>query len=206
VADLARLAGRTEVVVGGMLGTVKHAQTKNPRPGATHTHYAMFDLEDLSGSVRTIIWPEQFAQYGHLIQKEAILVFRAAVDRRPGSDEINLIVNEVVALEDLAGQQTRCAIVRLSEPRHTIGQVEELHKALAAFPGKCELQLQIQLADGSKVLLRCDAVRVEPSDALVARVDELLGPGQLRLLTAPRQPARQNGQRNGAAGRAYARS
>ena len=56
----------------------------------------MFDLEDLQGAVRCILWPEQYAQFGHLVEADATLVVRGAVDRRPGSEESNLIVNELI--------------------------------------------------------------------------------------------------------------
>ena len=57
-------AHRDEVLLGGMLAAIKFSHTKNPRPGSTHTKYAMWDLEDLDGIVRCIMWPEQFAEYG----------------------------------------------------------------------------------------------------------------------------------------------
>src|SRR6185369_2748863 len=60
-AQLPNLEARTEVLVGGMLAALVFKHTKNPRPGSTHTKYAMWDLEALDGIVRCIIWPEQFA-------------------------------------------------------------------------------------------------------------------------------------------------
>ena len=83
-SQLAKLEHRTEVLVGGMLAAIKFSHTKNPRPGSTNTKYAMWDLEDLDGIVRCIIWPEQFAEFGQLVKADAILAMRATVDRRPG--------------------------------------------------------------------------------------------------------------------------
>ena len=91
----AKLEARTEVLVGGMLAAIKFSHTKNPRPGSTHTKYAMWDLEDLDGIVRCIIWPEQFAEFGELVKADAILAVRATIDRRPGGEEINLIVQGI---------------------------------------------------------------------------------------------------------------
>ena len=41
------------------------------------------------------------------------------------------------------------------------------------------------LADGSKVYLRSDTLRVALNPEMQSRVDELLGPGNLRLVAAP---------------------
>src|SRR5690606_17197899 len=56
---LAGVPGRTEVYLGGMISSLKFSHTKNPRPGSTNTKYVMFDLEDLDGIVRCIVWPEE---------------------------------------------------------------------------------------------------------------------------------------------------
>ena len=56
----------------------------------------MFDLEDMSGILRTICWPEQFERFGEQLRPEAVLVVRGTLDKRPGSEEANLIVNELI--------------------------------------------------------------------------------------------------------------
>ena len=75
----------------------------------------MFDLEDTEGIMRTICWPEQFAQYESLVQADAIVVIRGSIDKRPGSTEANFIVNEVIRLEDLAARYTRGVLIRVQE-------------------------------------------------------------------------------------------
>ena len=111
-AEAAELPHRTEVMLGGMLASIKISHTKNPKPGKP-SKYAMFDLEDKDGIMRTIIWPEQFAQYGELVQPDAILVVRGAIDKRPGSEEANLIVNEVIPLDDLEKRYSRGVKIRI---------------------------------------------------------------------------------------------
>ena len=96
---------REKVMLGGMIASIKHSHTKNPKPG-TPSRYAMFDLEDTEGIMRTICWPEQFAQFGDMIQPDAICVFGGAIDKRPGSEEANFIVNEVIPIGDLEARYT----------------------------------------------------------------------------------------------------
>ncbi len=74
--QLGSLEHRSEVLVGGMLAAIKFSHTKNPRPGSEHTKYAMWDLEDLEGITRCIMWPEQFAEFGELVKADAILAVR----------------------------------------------------------------------------------------------------------------------------------
>jgi DNA polymerase III subunit alpha len=184
---LAGMPQRTEVTMGGMLSSIKFAQTKNPRQGSTNTKYAMFDLEDLEGIVRCIVWPEEFARFGHLVQTDAIFAVRGAIDRRAGSDEANLIVNELIPLEELRRRGTKGIVVRVHEDSHGSEALEQLRELIAEFPGQGELQLLLNFADGTRLYIRSDSLRVELNTELRERIECLLGPGNLRAITAPAQ-------------------
>ncbi len=177
------LKHRTEVKLGGMLASIKHSHTKNPKPG-NPSRYAMFDLEDTAGMMRCILWPDQFVNYGELVQPDAIVVVSGAIDKRPGSEEANLIVNEVIPLDALAKRYTRGIKIRVSEKEHGQKGLEQLHEILRGYPGDCRLQLALWLADGSRVACQCGKFRVAINDEMRSRVDQLLGPGNVRLLTA----------------------
>lgn len=179
----AELKHRSEVMLGGMLSSIKCSHTKTPKPGSP-SRYAMFDLEDTEGMMRCIVWPEQFATYEPLVKPDAIIVIRGAIDKRPGSEEANLIVNEIIALEDLASRCTRGVMIRVLEESHGPQKLELLHEVLRSYPGNCELQLLLCLADGSRVSCRCDKMRLSVNPEMQSRVDDLLGPGNVRLLTA----------------------
>ncbi len=193
---------RTEVVLGGMLASLKFSHTKNPRPGSTNTKYVMFDLEDMDGMVRCIVWPEQFAEFGHLVQPDAILLVRGAVDRRPGSEESNLIINELIPLDELAARYTQGIEIRLQEDAGAADRLERLYEILRGYPGKCRVEIQLVLADGAQARLVSEKVRVAVEPELRSRLDDLLGTGQVRLITARPAPGRPQGpqfnrERNG---------
>jgi DNA polymerase-3 subunit alpha len=181
----AKLPHRSEVMLGGMISAVKLAHTKNPRPGSP-TRYAMFDLEDMEGSLRCILWPEPFQRYGEMVKPDSVVAVLGAIDRRGGGDEANLIINELIPLEDLPRRFTRGISLRLLEEVHGTDGVEKLYEILRGYPGTCSLQLMICLADGTKVKCPCEKIRVEINPEMRRRVEELLGPENVHLLAAPR--------------------
>jgi DNA polymerase-3 subunit alpha len=184
-AEAGALKHRTEVMLGGMISALKFAHTKNPKPGSP-SRYATFDLEDTAGILRCILWPEPLAQFGPLLQPDAIRILRGAVDKRPGSEEANLIVNELIPLEDLASRYTRGVRVRVSEEAHGLRKLEMLHEILRGYPGGCPLELSVCLADGTRVACRADEFRVAASPEMRSRVEELLGAENFRwLVKAP---------------------
>jgi DNA polymerase III subunit alpha len=204
-AQLAKLDPRSEVLVGGMLASIKFSHTKNPRPGSTHTKYAMWDLEDFDGLVRCILWPEQFAEFGHLVKADAILAMRATVDRRPGSEDVNLIVQELIPLEELSARFTSGIIIRIVEKEHGQDALITLREIVRGYPGNKPLRLRLELAGGGCVTLDCAKSGVTLDPELRRRVDDLLGPGHFRLVAAaPRSvPPPPNGSSRK---RAFARS
>ena len=51
----------------------------------------------------------------------------------------------------------------------------QLHEMLRGYPGNCELQFLLCLADGSRVACRCDGMKVAVSEPMRSRVEELCG-------------------------------
>ncbi len=197
-AQLAKLEHRTEVLLGGMLAAIKFSHTKNPRPGSTNTKYAMWDLEDLDGIMRCIMWPEQFAEFGELVQPDAILAIKGAVDRRPGAEEVNLIVNELIPLADLPARFTSGISVRVREEEHGIDALEKLREIVRGYPGTKPLKIHLALADGGTVTIDTPNYNVAIDPELRRRIEDLLGPANFKFIpgggrTAPPPPA--NGRR-----------
>lgn len=191
----AKLSHRSEVMLGGMISAVKLAHTKNPKPGSP-SRYAMFDLEDMEGSMRCILWPEPFQHFGEMVKADAILAVVGAIDKRGGGDEANLIVNELIPLEELPKRFTRGVSLRLLENAHGAASVEQLYEILRGYPGTCSLNLTIYFDDGTRAHCPCK-FRVEINEEMRRRVEELLGPENVLLLASP--------QRNGSASRSNGR-
>ena len=125
-----------------------------------------------------------------------MLVVRGAIDKRQGSEEANLIVNELITLEQMVSQYTRGLTFLLDESRHTPKTIDTLFEILRGYPGNCEAHLHIRLNDGSRVRMQCDNVKLALEAEMRRRVDELLGPGQVKLMGAapkssPPPPQRQ---------------
>ncbi|MEY4177119.1 MAG: polymerase subunit alpha [Planctomycetota bacterium] len=192
---LADLPDRMEVFLGGMLSSIKITNTKNSRPGAP-TRYAMFDLEDTAGAIRCILWPDDFVNFGQLVQPDAILVARGVLDRR-GGDEANLIVNELIPISELSARYTTGMVVRVDETRHGPEMLSKIREVVRGYPGQRDLELLLQLRDGCRVRLKANSVRLDITAELQRRLDELLGPGNVRRITAPPKPSSNSGNGGG---------
>ncbi|MEL7156954.1 MAG: DNA polymerase III subunit alpha [Actinomycetota bacterium] len=76
IADLENYEEGSSVVVGGV---VTGFQRKWTRKGDL---MAVFVLEDLTHGVETMVFPRNFADYGHLLEDDRIVIVRGRVDNR----------------------------------------------------------------------------------------------------------------------------
>jgi DNA polymerase-3 subunit alpha len=170
------------VLLGGMLSAIKLAHSKNPKPGAP-TKYAMFDLEDMAGMIRSIVWPRDFVNIGHHVQADRVLAVRGTIDKRPGSEEANFIVDEVIPIADLEARYTRGVRVRVIEETHGVKKLEMLYEILRGYRGEVPFELSLALTDGRKITCRCDNFKIANNPEMRGRVEELLGAENIRLIT-----------------------
>ena len=181
-AELPKLAHRTEVTLGGMISAIKVSHVRKVRPGSNATKFANFDLEDLHGSVRCILWPEDFLKFGEMVEADRILAVRGVVDKRDGGDEANLVINELMLVDQLSQRYTRGVALRMHEEKHGEPALQKLREILRGYPGDCEVQLVLCLEDGSRVQLKSGNTRVDVTPEMRTRLDDLLGPSNVRML------------------------
>ncbi len=165
IADLADMADRSQVSLGGLVGSITRRWTKNGDP------MIFFLLETLEGSVEVLCFPRTVQEVGHLIVEDSVVVVSGRLDHR--GDDVKLVAGEVRELEIRDDQ-----LVRLSVPagRLSAEVVGRLKQILSNHPGPAQVLLQLTGGDGPKVLRLSDDHRVEPRSALFAEIKELLGP------------------------------
>lgn len=197
-AEAALLGDRVEVVIGGMIGGIKLASTRNPRPGQPST-YANFTLEDDEGTLRSIIWPQQYAQFAVLVKPESVVFAVGRIDKSRSKEEgdgnVNLIVDELLTLEEAQTRFLRGIVVTLDEATHGETGLRNLYEIVRGSPGDVELHLRIRLRNGSVAMLSCDR-KVQWSDDLRERLARMLGPGAISVTVKKRAPRQGNERRH----------
>ncbi|MFO0942745.1 MAG: DNA polymerase III subunit alpha [Pirellulales bacterium] len=190
-SQLKEVTKRSEVIVGGMISSIKLANTRDPKPGQS-SRYANFDLEDMDGAVRCICWPSSFDQYGHLILPEAVVIMRATVEKR-GEDEVNLLANEIIPIDEADERFTAGLRIHLDQQKHSEEMVLKIHEILRGYPGSMEVSLLASLETGEQVQMSVKKHRVALTPELRGRLNDLLGPDSHRLLIAPPKPKQHTG-------------
>ena len=165
VSDLAEEADGAFLRVGGV---VTNLQKKWTRKGDL---MAIFELEDLAGSIEVMVFPRTMTEHGHKLVADAIVVVRGRVDAR--EDLPKFIAQEIDVFD--SSQVAEAVPVRLNLPIHAHDPrtLDELKQILSEHPGDCEVFLHL---DDRQVIRLPDTYTVNTGNGLVAELRILLGP------------------------------
>ncbi|MGW4249562.1 DNA polymerase III subunit alpha, partial [Nocardia sp. NPDC004722] len=161
-----------QVTIGGIFANVTRRVNKNGLP------WASAQLEDLTGGIEVLFFPQSYSVYGMDVTEDAIVLVKARVSAR--DDRISLIANDLV-VPDLSsiGVDKPVAVViptRLCTP----DKIGELKRVLNRHPGTADVHIKhVGSRDRTTVLKVADNLRVSPSSALMGDLKALLGPGCL---------------------------
>jgi DNA polymerase III subunit alpha len=147
VIELRDLGDGKEVLIGGMIGSVKLATTKQPSRNG-HSRYANFDLEDSSGIIRCIAWPEDYARYGEVIKPETVVLVKGRIDSR--GREPNIIANKIYTMAEAEKEFTKQVIVKFRRGYHTEQDMKRARDILTRYPGKTPVLLFLDTWDEPK--------------------------------------------------------
>jgi DNA polymerase III subunit alpha len=165
------IPNETQVRVGGILASVNRRVNKNGMP------WASAQLEDLTGGIEVMFFPQAYSAYGAEIVDDAVVVVNAKVAIR--DDRIALIANDLVVPDFSTAQPDRPLAVSLPTRQCTFDKVNALKQVLARHPGTSQVHLRLVSGDRITTLELDASLRVTLSPALMGDLKELLGPGCL---------------------------
>ena len=153
--------------VGGVVTDLTRRYTKKGDLMAT------FVLEDLNASIEVFVFPKAMADYGALLDDDAIVVLKGRVDLR--DDRLKLVCMEVQRPELAVEGSTD---LRISLPINSLTDhtVDGLKRLLAEHPGDSPVFLHV----GEKVLRLPSEFNVDSRRGLVGELRVLLGPNAIQ--------------------------
>lgn len=180
VADLATVLEKAEVVLGGMLTGVQLRNVQKSRSGLTRM--AKLTFEDLTGSVPSMLWPEDFAKNEAMIKEDTICYVRGTLDRR--RDPAELVITKIIPLDKGAAELSRGLVVRLTKGVIQPPDLERLLRTVRNYPGNLDLYLEVVgLENIRRAIYKAgSSLKIRHDERLLADLGNHLGSGNVRLL------------------------
>jgi DNA polymerase-3 subunit alpha len=173
IAHYAKQAPGTPARAAGIVVALRKTATKKGEPMA----FCM--LEDMTGSIEVLVFPDAFARAGRHLADGAIVWVKGQVAARDGEDK-KLVVEEVRPFEETR-LKSLGFYVALPGPDVPAPVRAELDRLFSARTGPLPVFVELTEPDGTTVVLRSGRYRVAFDEALRRDCDALLGSGRSRF-------------------------
>lgn len=181
VADLEGRVNGDRLRFIGMVVDIRQIMTK------TNRSMAILKMEDLTGTVEVVCFPDTFEQFGDLVARDEILEITGKVDRR--NEELQVIADSVASdLTHIAARKDRQGETRVTvrlpgseDVWGDIGLMNRVDQVLRQHEGK--IPVEIELPHGTSVVrLRSRSRKVEWSRELREEIESLAGTQSASLI------------------------
>jgi DNA polymerase-3 subunit alpha len=164
-----------EISIAGILVGVKVAKS---RKGDL---YAQAALEDLTGRIELICFPEAYKKMAEKLKIDVPVLVRGVL-RGEEDGAPKLAISNITALEDVKVKLPLSMRIRIPLDRATEQALAELHAVILGAPGTGKILLDFEQADEFLVVLEPEGLGVAADKGFVERVEELVGPGAVRII------------------------
>ncbi len=169
--DTAALPERTDkesVRVCGIVSAVKELITKKG------DRMAFITLEDLSGSVEVIVFPEVYAAAMELIKGEDPLLVSGELD--VGEEACKILATEISLLRDVKESLAKLVHIRLTTPGLDEMQMRQLKGIVQRYRGQCAVQLHITIPNRSETIINLpEQLRMAATDDAMVAAEKIFG-------------------------------
>jgi len=161
-------AFNTEVSVAGVITSLKSIKTRRDERMAT------FILEDLSGRIEIVVFPDSYAKYFDRLSEDLIVWVKGKFLGEGESRRIHLL--QIMTLADALEKQAKRMYLRIFLPGIEESIFEELKSILEKHRGHCPVFFELETPQSYRMVVKSvDIDGVSPSEELSKNIQELLG-------------------------------
>jgi len=178
IQALSEVQDGAEVTIVGLILSRKMTTTRR----GDRMAYAR--LEDLTGTVEAIIFPELFKSSGALLESDQPVIVTGTLDS--GDQGTKLKTTKLQSLADAEARLNRQMRITVGPLALSVDQLVQLRAVLSRHPGTCPVALTLRHPEQRQATILLDRQYwVAPTPALLADVEALLGAGAFTDQAAP---------------------
>jgi DNA polymerase-3 subunit alpha len=143
--------------------------------------YAQGSLEDMSGSVDMLVFPEAYRRLQEKVKLEIPVLIRGGVRIEEGSNP-KLTVSEITPLDQAQPVLPKSLRIRVPLETATDATVDALHSLCRERRGEARVLFDVERQGDFMVVMEAEGYNVQPDRNFIARVEELCGRGSVRII------------------------
>jgi DNA polymerase-3 subunit alpha len=157
-----------EIKVAGIISSVKPLKTKKDERMAT------FILEDLSGRIEVVVFPDSYKKYYEFLRQDRLVWIKGRFLGEGESRRIHLL--QIMPLEEAFQKQAKRVVFRIFLPGIEETIFEELKAILEKNEGNCPVFFELEKPHSYRMVVQSrDIQGVVPSEELLKDIENLLG-------------------------------
>jgi DNA polymerase-3 subunit alpha len=157
-----------DVRLAGIIGSLKQLKTKKDERMAT------FVLEDLTGKIEVVAFPESYAKHGTYLREGQLVWVKGKYMGEEDNRRISL--SQAMPLAEAFEKQAKRVVIRIFLPGLEKATLSELKAILDSHEGKCPAYFELEKPHSYRLVVQSAEVqRVTPSEDLLKKVEALLG-------------------------------
>jgi DNA polymerase-3 subunit alpha len=173
-AQLAELPSQREVTFGGILASVRVATSKRGE------RYASAVLEDLTGSVDLLLFPESYKRFAELLEQDTIVFVRGTL-RTEENAPPKIMVSEMMPLDAAEPALASAVVIRVQLGRGNGNVAHQLFDLFGEKPGEAPVRLELEREGDFQAQLEPE-LRVRPDAEFAARARAICGRDAVLLI------------------------
>jgi DNA polymerase-3 subunit alpha len=166
-----------EISIGGIVSAIRPLRTRKG------DRMCVFMLDDATGSVEVVVFPDPFKLYGHLIEAGQLLLVKGRFER--DDDSSRVLASEMGPVELVRERLSTAVAIRLATPPHGRTTFEKLWDVFAQHKGDRRVAFDLEIRERNRPLrVKVEVhgqIRVRPSEQLVSAVERICGAGSVSL-------------------------
>jgi DNA polymerase III subunit alpha len=167
--------GRDEIYAAGIVTGVRVMKS---RKGDL---YAQAVLEDMSGTVEAIVFPEAYRRLQAILKQEIPMLVRCSVRVEEGSNP-KVAISQLTPLDEAQPKLPRSIRIRVPLETATPDLVDTLHSICRDRRGEAKVLFDVERGGDFMAVMEADGYNVCPDRSFIARVEELCGRGAVRII------------------------
>lgn len=162
----------SEIRVAGIISVLKTLKTKKEERMAT------FILEDLSGRIEVVVFPDNYRKYFEFLREEVLVWIKGRFLGEGESRRIHL--NQIMPLQEAFHKQAKRVVLRIFLPGIEESVFMDLKDMLDKNRGECPVFFELETPHSYRMVVQSiDIQGVSPTEELAKNIEDLLGEGSV---------------------------
>ena len=176
IAEIAADGESTECVVCGIITDYRERRTKKGEL------MAIFNLEDMGGSIETVVFPNSFQKYESIIKADKPILVSGKFEYE-AERSCKIIASEIEPLSGIMERHARTLHITARVDALSTDTVDELNRLFEKNPGDTGIEIELYHPENYRVYIQSsDYVKVKSSLELITQIENLCGRGSVRAI------------------------